>query len=59
MSLLSPNGLVHLFVHLPIVTAHRCLNYGLAGDPFDFLMCTPDLAPVFVRRCRRCVTRGT
>lgn len=42
------NALVHFFVHLPIVSMHRCVSYGVTGGAFDFMMCTPDLNPVFV-----------
>ena len=41
------NAVVHFFVHLPIVSWHRCARYGATETAFDFLMCTPDLTPVF------------
>ena len=41
------NAVIHFFIHLPITTVHRCTHYGHTDTAFDFLMCTPDLSPVF------------
>ena len=41
------NGVLHLFLHLPYLTGHRCTKYGSVSSAAGVLMCTPDLEPVF------------
>ena len=43
------NALLHVFVHLPLVTYERCKRHGGTGLGTDVLMCTPDIEPAVGR----------